>query len=322
MGKYLPLDFHDDPRRAGAELTKTASESFRSIRQATVPTRAELDALPANRFALVLRSSEGDVKRFPCFDKASTALSVAAFNTNMGHMPSSMVKVAGFHLSQAAELYGTQRPASSGPRVVSNVVLGTRPELKKKASSLEEAVRGARWFNNYAETLSDPRERREIARRLVEELEGTPVPPFGKVAQYGGTGFGPDFRALVSQRRQLALQDDHRDRYEAVASMADWLGPDKTAAALYELDRESGVSNQWNKGVPDPYLTVFAGSVGPMEKAASEGSSLVDRAREHEDELKETFGARFYTDLLNQPDVVVAALPKPEREAFESIVGA
>ena len=280
--------------------------------------------MACNRFALVIRSPGGDHPKFLCDSPPHTVMAVAAFEKNAHLLSDGMRRVAGCNLRDAALLYGVRPPAgvSLTREVDSNLVVGKLPEEQVKEASapdLEDCLRQARWFDDYGYSL-DPRQRREFAEQLSGHLLDHHLPPRGDLAKYAGEGFGAEFRGGLGLRR--GYLGDRPDEVEALRVLdqvaQDW-GPVKVAEALWALDERCGLTHLWNRNIPDPYRTVFADSFRAFDKVAEDPTAL--RVLAHERELRDAFGAQFYVDLVKSPEVVLGALPLPDREVFDNILG-
>ena len=314
----MHLDFHDSP----ADVLASMSESdLVKVAHVQMLGRDDLDGIPTNRFALAVQ--DGDVlhRKFLCDSPEHTLLSAAAFQKTAEALPEGMRIVAMANIQKAADLYGINLKFGTTVRVDSNVVVGKLPEDAVKVASvpdLEDCARQARWFDDFGETL-DPRQRRGFAVKLASSFHEHHLPVPGDAAAYAGDDFGPGFEGGLLLRTNLLESDDKFCAiYRDFAKIARGFTPDEVAEALRSLDEQSGLAESWTRKIPDPYRTVFAGS-SSIVKVASD--SMVDKARTHEDKLRSTFGDRFYEDLLTSPEPVVDALPLPEREVLDQILG-
>jgi hypothetical protein len=90
----------------------------------------------------------------------------------------------------------------------------------------------------------------------LAEAEGASVPPH--IWQYAGTQLNPKFAsAVIPQRKNYTANEELSELYDRLGAMAAYLGPEKTAEALFLLDQQASLTPRYGKNLPDPMLAVW-----------------------------------------------------------------
>jgi hypothetical protein len=233
-----------------------------------------------------------------------------------------MRKVASANLREAAELYELDIPEwDCGTAPTGNVVVGKVPSARQKvaADSYSEAENLGRWFDVYS--YSVPFEsRRDVALEIKKRLDTQGLPTFGKTASYCGDGYGASFKGAMLTRKHLVTTPDAVEHVSYLIEKHAEFEPGAMVRILNRFDKDHGLTQLWDKKIPDPWATVYSAE-HEYRKTASVSRQFLDKLVGHEGEVQDVFGSRFLDDLKKDPETVVAALPAPEREALQNMLG-
>ena len=353
MGKY-DVDFYDDPHgevlRRKIPNPQDLPDFIKTAEMAVGPTHEQL---PDDVFALILNDRGRVMRKFACFDKGNTALSVIYFLENAHHLPEEAQKVAALNLVESCAAYDLAVPApleklagcsrGSGQRMVD--VAGKkppRPVLKAKKHALvkegearypiddvESVSRAIAYFvDNYRDF--DPFDRRMYCIKVASAADslGLGRHVSQMMRDYAATTRAPagHIKVAVLSRRSAFPEDAaERDVLEGLVKQASFLPPEELAATLEKFDRETGLHNRWDGAVMDPYASVFA-----VEKVASwsfshQGRTITEEelqgAVKDKERVKEVLGPDVAGGLAESPVETFDSLPTPHKLIIMSMAG-
>jgi hypothetical protein len=199
---------------------------------------------------------------------------------------------------------------------------GTRHALVKEGSArypIDTAMQVQQaftYFEKYASSFT-PHERHlyclNVSRR-ADEL-GMKVPE--TIAKYGSATMSKDASVQIYKRQRLfregsseqSLLQEMREKCAAVR-------PEVLAVALEHFDRQHGLDQMWDNGLPDPYLSIFG-----VEKRAEwsfvDGNDQISESRLKRisedlairEELEERFGEDMASEFAKHPQQIFDSLP-------------
>jgi len=259
------------------------------IKNAHIPSKDEVEAMPAEDFAVVLyHSHNGFLKKFACHDKYVTKLNMKILQDTHQDYPDEISKTASYFLTKAAKHFRLDVPDSlkklAEGKHVTNIVdlddIDRTQWHKKHASQIkivepkEFALPDARrypldtgtlvktavnYFEKHATHLS-PLDAvtyalnvKKAAKKLNITTEDTRIE---KYAALTASHFNDDYKELIRSRR-IYVTEDNRGVYDELVEKAGELGVIKTAEVLEQVDRKFEVNRQWGHDVVDPYLSVL-----------------------------------------------------------------
>lgn len=269
-------------------VTLTKGDSDELTKTAHVPSREEAEQLPGEDFALVLfHPHVGFLKKYATGDKYITKLNMKLFEDNCSQYPDEISKTAAFYLSKAAkhfrlETSSTLQKLAEGKHV-SNVVdlslLNEKdwavkqesfektasveyalPEKRKYPISTKEHVKTAvAYFQEHANKFS-PLDAMTFASRVKTAAETLAVPfedtMIDKYASLTSSKFNEDYKHHIGMRKGFVSAED-AGVYDELLEKSAKLGVIKTASYLEKVDSKLGISDQWNHGVADPYISIL-----------------------------------------------------------------
>ena len=260
------------------ELTKTAH----------IPSREEAEQLPGEDFAVVLfHPHMGFMKKYATGDKYITKLNMKLLQENSEKYPNEISKTAAFYLSKAAKHFGIKVPdeiqkLASGKHVSNVVDLSLldekdwveKQETLEKVASVEYALPDKRkypistkehvktavaYFEEHANKFS-PIEAMTFASRVKTAADTLSVPysetMIDKYASLTSSKFNADYRHHISMRKGFVSSED-AGVYDELLEKSAKYGVIKTAEYLEKVDSKLGISDQWNHGIADPYISIL-----------------------------------------------------------------
>lgn len=206
------------------------------------------------------------------------------------------------------------------PRVVHE--MGTRHALVKEGSArypidtASQVQQAFTYFEKYASSFT-PHERHiyclNVSRR-ADEL-GMKVPE--AIAKYGSATMSKDAGVQIYKRQRLFREGSSeqgllQEMREKCASVK----PEVLAVALEHFDRQHGLDQMWDNGLPDPYFSIFG-----VEKRAEwsfvNGNDRIDETRlkrlskdmTFRKDLCAHFGSDMVEEFHKNPQQIFDSLP-------------
>jgi len=184
----------------------------------------------------------------------------------------------------------------------------------------EEQVKQAMaYFDEYGDRFH-PADRREYCRNVKLAADHFEVEVTEKVAQYGGEQLNESFVLHLNAR---AGRVDERGGaiLMKLATVATHQGPDAFGKALTQFDEHYGLSQEWDRSLPDPYRAALS------EKTASEdagyhwmkgidkvtGADLLRLSRNDLGRVRDALGDDAADQFMAKPVTVFKSLPYPKQ---------
>jgi len=165
-----------------------------------------------------------------------------------------------------------------------------------------------------------PTDRREYCRNVKQAAAAHDIEVTEKVAAYGGDQLNEGFVLHLNAR---ASRVDERGGaiLMKLASVATHKGPDEFGQALTQFDEHYGLSQEWDRDLPDPYRAALS------EKTASEdanyhwvkgidrvtGADLLRIAREDIRLVHNALGDEISEEFVKKPVTIFKSLPYPQQ---------
>jgi len=346
MEKLANLDMYDDPR--GDILRKRFPDPATippMLKEGNFLSEEERDRLPDNLFALVIKTKQASARKFPITDKANTGMSVLYF---MDHgrslMPEQMQKVAAKGLLTACHWYGLkppeeltkiagrQEPTISVDPVVEIDMLKPEKEKSKRAdyclpeqekypiSSHRQIEEAAAYFEKHANRF-EPKTRRRYCKNLEKRASEVGIELSDVIRQYASNtpAEAGHVREQISRRMEKSGSDKLSAAYSILLKRAGTMTAPQFASTLEELDKTAGLDAQWDSGINDPWLSVFA-----LQKTATYSFSdtegyitevdLKKLGEEWKVLLKRAFDDDFVDTFAKDPVGTFKALPLDQKK--------
>lgn len=346
MDKLANLDMYDDPngeilRRRFPDPTNLPT----MLKEGNFLSEEERGRLPDNLFALVIKTKEASARKFPITDKANTGMSVIYF---MDHgrsvLPDQMQKVAARGLLTACHWYGLKAPDEliklagrkeppvSVDPVIEMKMVKDEEDVEKRADyclpeekrypisshrQLEEAVS---YFQKNASKF-EPHTRRRYCKNLEKRASEVGIDLPDQIRQYASNtpAEAGQVREQISRRMEKAGSDKLSAAYSILLKRAGAMTAPQFASALEELDKTAGLDEQWDSGIVDPWLSVFA-----LQKTANYSFSdnegyitdvdLNKLGQEWKVLLKRAFDNDFVEAFAKDPVGTFKALPLDQKK--------
>lgn len=212
-------------------------------------------------------------------------------------------------------------------------------QSKYPLDSYDQVKRASAYFDEYRGHMAPPT-RREFAANLVTRADDLAIPVSDEARKYGSAGFAPEHEIkaafdarrieLVENTEALALLGE----VEKVARFRMWktAGDEKVAQAaspegvvelLAEFDKVAGLNHHYDRGIPDPFYSVFGFEKRAEDSAAWSdvvGNMYVTAAdlkrlgKIGAQTLKHTFGEDFQKEYIKDPVAIYNSLPLDQKK--------
>lgn len=216
---------------------------------------------------------------------------------------------SGFAIKKLLERKGRGAPASLIPALTA---FGTGAGLFRKAGeAIEDAVSR---YDEAARTLN-PMERRKYATELRKLAEATDIDLPQSLRDDASDTFRRDFRFRARFRKEAAESfsgGKYLPAYEGLFKIAEELGPEKFASALYELDGRTGMASRWGY-IDDPVSLTFGYNPPPPETIEVIGETFLKSAFLDES-LYEGLDSEYREKIESDPSNAVPTLPPSVQE--------
>lgn len=277
-----------------------------------VPFEDEVSQLSSDQFACVIKTAEKTFYKFPINTKDNTTLNVQAILHTHNTLPDEIVKTASANLLRAAKFWkideGLEELEKLSGNVTSNFVNADRVDMirfnektSSGMSSTEYSVfalnakypidtpellkEAEKYYIQYSNRFS-PLERHEYATNIIKQAEivdyqiTTP-----KILKHAHLRFerNPHLKELLLARDKQACTDG---AYKEISKLANSVDLEKLAEAIFELDTEFGLTEHYDKQVPDPVFTVFTSIEKTAETFGGKNISLENLQALSKDKLE------------------------------------
>jgi len=295
------LDFYDDP---SFSTNVKAQELFGTK---LVPLE-KAASLPDSAFAVKISTENGDVRKWPIYNKTATALSGAYFSDVMDSLPENLRNAAGYLLKQAFVKQGMKLPSKLNepfPRTESDCVKLAEDSSRMLAPDTKGLVEFAQErFIGEMSGLS-PEDRFSQANELFTLCKKAGVEVDARVWQYVEKDHSGPYLKEEIEARHLLVKSANETMGEAfLSTLAEMkgVGLKKFAEALRAFDRMSGMDEKYDNGLRDPFLAIYGGM---MEKEADRAGDITDWKLKSlvmkGKELSRIFEPTFVNRFLNDP---------------------
>lgn len=179
-----------------------------------------------------------------------------------------------------------------------------------------EVEKAAEYFTNYSDRFT-PFERHRYCTNLVRRAEDLGMQMPYHIRKYGSASYDPNVQLAIAQRRRFFCEGTNE--YGLVNELMNKCAaivPETFAVMLEQFDRQTGLSDRWGNGIPDPYFSVFG-----FEKRAnwsftySNDHISEDQLKKlstdviRREELKRRFGCDMVEEFEKDPIQIFDSLP-------------
>lgn len=218
-------------------------------------------------------------------------------------------------------------------------ILAVPSQGKYPLDSYEQVKRASAYFDEYRGHMS-PAMRHEFATNLVARADDLLIPVSEEARKYGSAGFAPEHEIKAAfDARRLELDENAEAlallaQVEKVARFRMWKNehgekiahvdsPAFVVELLTEFDKVAGLNHRYDRGVPDPFYSIYG-----FEKSASDDAAWSDLignayvtaadlkrlAKVGALSLKQTFGEDFQKEFLKDPVGIYGSLPVDQKK--------
>jgi hypothetical protein len=272
-----------------AELVETLSDE---AKEAYIPSYEEQHEGDDSDCALILwNPHQGMLKKYANHTAALTEINMAFLVNNIRDLPEELVKVAGANLTCAANRYGVPVPSELEPYkskvYVDNMVdiakINEVSFMKKQAGVIEEPKVRFAWEEEQKYDISDQEgiekaasyfEREHYGMDMAKKLEfvlnvssaakdeGVSLDDtlVSKYAHLDNSRLNKDFGSHINVRKSYLADNDEdfTELYNDLRDSSEELGVIKTAQVLYRIDKLSGITHAYGKGVECPVMSCLS----------------------------------------------------------------
>jgi len=312
------LDFYDDP-------DFIAHIAARGLN--LVPLE-KVGALTDRDFAVKIATPNGDVRRWPVYNKTATALSGRYFCKVASELPRNLCSTAGYFLKRAHLRYDLNLPhglAGVFPRPTSGyVAIEEEPEMTPLdptflAKSAQED------FLSLMGTMT-PRERFERANKLFKIACATGVGLDERIWDYvEKEHHGPFLRNELRDRHTLVKEGASQhlaDSFIEIMRNVIQSGTEAIASSLETFDKLAGLEGRYDDGLRDPFLAVYGGL--SMEKLGGKDEDIrkwkLQTLATKNRELEKIFDPLFVSKFVNDPEGTMAAAGTMEKRILNHMM--
>lgn len=278
-------------------LSGVVSGLSKTAQQAEIPDAGEREERPDSDFALILdHPQQGTMRKFATFTNEAIEININLLNEKIDELPQEIVKVAAANLGRAARDAGITVPKNLkqyvGDQFINNHVsvsnidktasykgsfddesnehFALESTKKYPIDEPEQVKQAARYFKQH-HRMFDLHEKSEYAENLYKrarildiDIEDSMAEKYANLRR---DRLNPDFEDHMKARKSYIADNEPEKKalYDEILQEAENLGPEKTAQALSEADKQTGTWTSWGKGLADPLMATF-----PMEKQAGE----------------------------------------------------
>lgn len=180
------------------------------------------------------------------------------------------------------------------------------------------------YFDKYASSLApEYRHRFAVAVQSRAEELGVDVSKHDLLEKWAGRDWNRHVHAHIEQRKSLLPRNEPaRAALDKLAASLSETTPEDAAAALQVLDRSTGLTKYYDRGLTDPFASA-------MGKVASGWSDDVDGETITAEDLKKVAGSKKLASYLGEafagqfsanPVEVYESLPDPEKVLIRQII--
>ncbi len=298
------LDFYDDPdfiAHIGA-------------RNLDLVPLEKVGSLTDRDFAVKIATGNGDVRRWPVYNKTATALSGAYFCEVADSLPENLRNAAGWFLKRAHLRHDLNLPyglIEAFPRPVSGLVA---IEEEDEVTPIDPSFLAKSAQEDFLSSMGalTPQERFGRANKLFKIAAATGIDLDSRIWDYvEKEKHGPFLRNELRDRHTLVKEGatSHlADAFLRLMSDAVKTGPGAILESLETFDKLAGLDARYDDGLRDPYLAVYGGL--SMQKLGGKDEDIrkwkLATLATKGTELSKIFDDVFVSKFVNDPEKTMA----------------
>jgi len=266
-----------------------------------------------SHYALV----KGGDMLFPVTDPLNVLLSYSYLRKQANLLAPNELKAAAAKIASHAKLYGVNLNEAFEKTAIApaqqNEVFAIQSKRVYPLRTAGEVKAASNYFEKFAGEM-EPTDRREYAVNLSRRARELGIKIGAVVEKYASNDKNPSFVSEMKHRIDLA-NPDMKEAYAAVLGDSEGMGPTMTAYALMDVDKLAGLDVEWEKGVPDPFSTVFGSKKQADEVLATTPYgditlSGLSKAASNK-KLSDLLDGNTMKLLKSHPKETLASLPEP-----------
>ncbi len=312
------LDFYDDPEFI----------AHIGARNLDLVPLEKMGSLTDRDFAVKIATGNGDVRRWPVYNKTATALSGRYFCDVAESLPENLRNAAGYFLKRAHLRHDLNLPyglAGAFPRPVSGLVT---LEEADEIEPIDPQFLAKSAQDDFLSGMSklDPQERFDRANKLFKIAASTGVGLDTRIWDYvEKERHGPYLRQELRDRHTLVKEGTTAhlaDAFTKIMHEAIGNGPGAVAESLGTFDKLAGLCDRYDDGLRDPYLAVYGGL--SMEKLGSKDEDIrkwkLETLATKGTELSKIFDDVFVSKFVNDPVKTLAEAGTVEKRILSHMM--
>ena len=287
------LDLTDDTNKAILKdiLSQAPPPDF--VKTAQIATRDMTEKMGRESFALIALTKEGsELRKFPCFDKASTWLSCQYFEKTAHKLPEQAQVIASGILKKACAVYGLDetsslkavKTVSGGNLSGGNLYREDRDTMRKTAQvaraeavvkddskyfyalnenyampSPEYVKKAEAYFVDYSREF-DAQDRNTFADNVLKRAEELKVPleHEATLAKYASAEYGDIVDVQIRMRQDhLCAKPEMSAALEKIAAYKTELPAKDFAKLLFVFDKKASLNRYYGRGLSDAFRSTF-----------------------------------------------------------------
>jgi hypothetical protein len=285
------FDIYDDHQ------LKIASAHKEDLKGVQVADADDLEKLSDDKFALIIKTADRKVRKYPIHNEDAIKLSKAYFEHQKENMNGSIRKTA------EAGFNGGQNTIEI--QYVSNPIM-TGMAWRNYPLHNEEHIKTAMERFPHTTQKMNPREKYAYARAIIKEAKVYNIEPEGNVLGYACDEINPLAVKIATRlrSRHIINNPDDEDLLEKVASKP-------TPERFIEFDKIAGFEKYVREGhIPDGYESCysFIKVAKPEEEKIKAISATV---------IEQLFDPEFAKEWTKDPVVIYKSLPAPTQAMID-----
>jgi len=265
-----PIDFYTDTNYSVLEKMASLPDS---IWEQNIP---DYNIIPEKSWAYIEKEASGEfVKRFPIDCPASVVLSKHYLETNKEHMDKQAYDRTYKIINDAANAMGindlekkaatkTVEPVSEviKPKTVEDVEKGWKNMILDgiNGAAKEDVLGAMQKFDHYSDKLN-PKDAFDVAKKIIKRanefnISVSKTSKLYKFKMIDENVLSKNASVVIKMRKPYYNEGLNKLASELLESLNE-MSPVETANVLYEMDKMAGVTQYYNREVPNPFTNVF-----------------------------------------------------------------
>lgn len=275
---------------------KIASANKEELSGVAVTDSDDLEKLSDDKFALIIKTADRKIRKYPIHTEDAVKLSTVYFNEQKDSMNPTIRKVAEAGFSGGDNSIEIQK--------ISNPIL-TGMSWRNYPLHNVEHIKTAMEKFPYTTQRMNPREKYAYARAIIKEATVHNVEPEGKVLGYANEEINPVAVKVATRLRSSHIMDiDNQNLLEKIASKP-------TPERFMEFDKIAGLEKYVREGhIPDGYESCY--SYTKVAESEDERIKAIPLTT-----IEQIFDPQFAKEWATDPVAIYKSLPAPTQSMID-----